>query len=66
MEGEGTALVFIEDSYFGFDHRPKSTRDILRYHYLVIFTQSYFETLANNEIACLEIFLLFQRFFWCS
>ena len=33
MEGEGTALVFIEDSYFGFDHRPKSTRDILRYRY---------------------------------
>ena len=27
------ALVFIEDSYFGFDHRPKSTRDILRYRY---------------------------------
>ena len=25
------ALVFIEDSYFGFDHRPKSTSDILRY-----------------------------------
>jgi hypothetical protein len=27
------ALVFIEDSYFGFDHCPKSTRDILRYRY---------------------------------
>ena len=66
VEGEGTALVFIEDSYFGFDHRPKSTRDILRYRYLVIFTQSYFETLANNEITCFKIFLLFQRFFWCS
>ena len=33
MEGEGTALVLIKDSYFGFDHRPKSTRDILRYRY---------------------------------
>jgi hypothetical protein len=33
VEGEGMALVFIEDSYFGFDHRPKSTRGILRYRY---------------------------------
>ena len=52
------ALVFIKDSYFGFDHRPKSTRDIFKISLLVIFTQSYFETLANNEIACSEIFLL--------
>jgi hypothetical protein len=33
VEGEGMALVFIKDSYFGFDHRPKSTRDILSYRY---------------------------------
>jgi hypothetical protein len=33
VEGEGMALVFIEDSYFGFDHRPKSTGGILRYRY---------------------------------
>jgi len=50
VEGEGTALVFIKDSYFGFDHRPKSTRDIFKISLLVIFTQSYFETLANNVI----------------
>jgi hypothetical protein len=29
---------------------------------LVIFTQSYFETLANIEIACSEIFLLSNGF----
>ena len=46
---------------FGSDHHPKSTRDILR-SLLVIFTQSYFETLANNEIACSEIFLLSNGF----
>jgi len=61
MEGEGIALVLSKAVIFGFDHHPKSTRDILRHRYLVIFTQSYFETLANNEI-----FLLFQWFFWCS
>ncbi len=27
------ALVVIKDSYFGFVHRPKSTRGILRYRY---------------------------------
>ncbi len=27
------AWVFIGDSYFGFDHHPKSTKDILRYRY---------------------------------
>ena len=56
------ALVFIKDSYFGFDHRPKSTRDIFKISLLVIFTQSYFETLANIEIACSEIFLLSNGF----
>ncbi len=60
------ALVFIKDSYFGFDHRPKSTRDIFKISLLVIFTQIYFEMLANNEISCSELFLLLQRFFWCS
>ena len=48
---------------FGFDHRPKSTRDIFKISLLVIFTQSYFETLANIEIACSEIFLLSNGFF---
>jgi hypothetical protein len=33
VEGEGTALVFLKTVIFGFDHRPKSTRDILRYRY---------------------------------
>ena len=33
VEGEGTALVFSKTVIFGFDHRPKSTRDILRYRY---------------------------------
>ena len=52
------ALVFIKDSYFGFDHCPKSTRDIFKISLLVIFTQSYFEMLANIKNRCSEIFLL--------
>jgi hypothetical protein len=33
MEGEGKALVLSKVVIFGFGHHPKSTRDILRYHY---------------------------------
>jgi hypothetical protein len=33
MEGEGIALVLSRTVIFGFDHHPKSTRDILRYRY---------------------------------
>ncbi len=33
MEGEGIALVLSKVVIFGFDHHPKSTRDILRYRY---------------------------------
>ena len=55
------ALVLLKTVIFGSDHHPKSTRDILR-SLLVIFTQSYFETLANNEITCSEIFLLSNGF----
>ena len=50
MEGEGIALVLSRTVIFGFDHRPKSTRDIFKISLLVIFTQSYFEMLANNVI----------------
>jgi hypothetical protein len=32
-EGEGVALVLLRTVIFGFDHHPKSTRDILRYRY---------------------------------
>ncbi len=46
---------------FGFDHRPKSTR-YFKISLLVIFTQSYFETLANSEIACFGVFLLSNGF----
>ncbi len=55
------ALVFIKDSYFGFDHRPKSTRDILRYRYW-----SYLHKVISRRLQILnrlfgDIFT-FQRF----
>ena len=57
VEGEGMALVFIEDSYFGFDHRPKSTRGILRYRYW-----SYLHKVISR---CLQILKsLVQRYFY--
>ncbi len=57
MEGEGTTLVFIEDSYFGFDHRPKSTRDILRYRYW-----SYLHKVISRHLQILKS--LVQRYFY--
>jgi hypothetical protein len=57
VEGEGMALVFIEDSYFGFDHRPKSTRGILRYRYW-----SYLHKVISRHLQILKS--LVQRYFY--
>jgi hypothetical protein len=57
VEGEGMALVFIGDSYFGFDHRPKSTRGILRYRYW-----SYLHKVISRRLQILKS--LVQRYFY--
>ena len=57
VEGEGMALVFIEDSYFGFDHCPKSTRGILRYRYW-----SYLHKVISRRLQILKS--LVQRYFY--
>jgi hypothetical protein len=57
VEGEGMALVVIEDSYFGFDHRPKSTRDILRYRYW-----SYLHKVISRRLQILKS--LVRRYFY--
>ena len=57
VEGEGMALVFIEDSYFGFDHRPKSTRGILRYRYW-----SYLHKVISRRLQILKS--LVRRYFY--
>ena len=51
------ALVFIKDSYFGFDHRPKSTRGILRYRYW-----SYLHKVISRRLQILKS--LVQRYFY--
>ena len=53
------ALVFIEDSYFGFDHRPKSTRGILRYRYW-----SYLHKVISRRLQIMKS--LVQRYFYFS
>jgi len=53
------ALVLIKDSYFGLDHRPKSTRDILRYRYW-----SYLHKVISRRLQILKSFV--QRYFYFS
>ncbi len=57
VEGEGTALVFSKAVIFGFDHRPKSTRDILRYRYW-----SYLHKVISRRLQILKA--LVWRYFY--
>ena len=57
VKGEGMALVFIEDSYFCFDHRPKSTRGIFRYCYW-----SYLQKVISRRLQILKS--LVRRYFY--
>ena len=59
VEGEGTALVFSKTASFGFDHRPKSTRDILRYRYW-----SCLHKVISRRLQIMES--LVQRYFYFS
>jgi hypothetical protein len=57
VEGEGTALVLLKTVIFGSDHRPKSTRDILRYRYW-----SYLHKVISRRLQILKS--LVRRYFY--
>ena len=63
-EGEGIAFFLLRTVIFGFDHHPKSTRDILRYRYWSYLHKVISRRLQIMQSTFRDIFT-FQRLFWC-